>query len=146
MQKVFYFHREEYYTVSHTLCPVSNYKVSVQGIPDINQRLFVGVSTSSPTNLTFTVSAEFETDFMIEWVIAGGDARGSIDGYMLFMLYSFYIMSLCRVDGNLWCLWTIKGSMIFARKLMACFMTYVGEISNMQFIYNTSPSECHLYL
>lgn len=66
IQKVFYFHREEYYKVSHTLCPVSNYKVSVQGIPDINQRLFVDVSTSSPTNLTFTVSAQFENDFMIE--------------------------------------------------------------------------------
>ncbi|KAK3849492.1 hypothetical protein Pcinc_043754, partial [Petrolisthes cinctipes] len=56
---------EEYYTVSHTLCPVSNYKVSVQGIPDSTQRLFVDVSTSSPTNLTFTVNAQFEIDFMI---------------------------------------------------------------------------------
>lgn len=57
---------EEYYTVSHTLCPVKNYKVSYQGNLDTTQRLFIDVSTSSATNLSFTVSADFVTKFQVE--------------------------------------------------------------------------------
>ncbi|XP_042241668.1 SID1 transmembrane family member 1-like [Homarus americanus] len=57
---------EEYYTVSHTLCPAKNYKVSVQGIPDTTQRLFIDVSTSSPSNVTFTVNVDFEKQFLID--------------------------------------------------------------------------------
>lgn len=57
---------EEYYTASHTLCPVKNYKLSSQGNLDTTQRLFVDVSTSSPTDLNFTVTADFERQFLIE--------------------------------------------------------------------------------
>ncbi|KAK8393036.1 hypothetical protein O3P69_013225 [Scylla paramamosain] len=57
---------EKYYTVSHTLCPVKNYKVTYQGNLDMTQRLFVDISTSSPTNLNFTVTAEFLTRFHID--------------------------------------------------------------------------------
>ncbi|KAG0726020.1 SID1 transmembrane family member 1 [Chionoecetes opilio] len=56
----------KYDTVSHTLCPVKNYKVSIDGNLDTTQRLFVDVSTSSPIDLDFTVSADFVTKFVVE--------------------------------------------------------------------------------
>lgn len=57
---------KEYFTVSHTLCPVKNYKVSYEGSLDTTQRLFIDVSTSSPSNLSYTVRADFKDDFFIE--------------------------------------------------------------------------------
>lgn len=57
---------EEYRTVSRTLCPVKNYKVMLQGSLDTKQRLFIDLSTSSPKNITYSVTAEFEDNFHIE--------------------------------------------------------------------------------
>ncbi|KAK7076004.1 dsRNA-gated channel SID-1, partial [Halocaridina rubra] len=57
---------EEYRTVSRTLCPVKNYKVSYGGALDSKQRLFIDISTSSPTNISFSVKVDFEEQFHIE--------------------------------------------------------------------------------
>ncbi|KAK8737964.1 hypothetical protein OTU49_004321, partial [Cherax quadricarinatus] len=57
---------KEYFTVSHTLCPVKNYKVSYEGTLETTQRLFIDISTSSPKNLSFTVEADFVDEFLIE--------------------------------------------------------------------------------
>lgn len=61
-------YREEYKLVSRTLCPVENYKTSLQASHlDVKQRLFVDVSTSSPSYVNFTVKAEFENDFLLKY-------------------------------------------------------------------------------
>ncbi|XP_037772501.1 SID1 transmembrane family member 1-like [Penaeus monodon] len=58
---------EEYKLVSRTLCPVENYKTSLRANHlDVKQRLFVDVSTSSPSYINFTVRAEFENDFLLK--------------------------------------------------------------------------------
>lgn len=57
---------EEYHNVSRTLCPVNNYKTTVNTLPDQHQRLFVDVSTSSPFNVSFTVRVDFEYSFVIK--------------------------------------------------------------------------------
>ncbi|XP_068219053.1 SID1 transmembrane family member 1-like [Palaemon carinicauda] len=57
---------EEYRTVSRTLCPVKNYKIMLEGSLDTKQRLFIDLSTSSPQNITYSVTAVFDDHFHIE--------------------------------------------------------------------------------